>query len=190
MAELGKAITVGSLLVLAIGVIVVLAILPEIASKQTLMTSKLDYVNESSGTLSGTVTGVGECFAVGVAREVNTSSPNCNKTLSLTPAVTDWQRTNCPLSDLVVKLTNGTQLTENTDYIFYATSGIVAYQNTTLMNSTEMNQTYNVTYATYKYCDDGYISDSAGRSVAGLILIFTALALVAFAIYYSVKQYF
>lgn len=180
MAEIGKAVTVGSLFVLFLGVVVVLSLFPEIASSQHQLTNKLPYVNDNDV--------LTDCYAPGINGTVNTSNSNCNKTL--TQYQTDWRVTGCPLSSLVITNASGTLLILDTDYSVDLTYGIVSYKNTSKTSLKGLGSTLNMTNASYDFCTSGYITDSAGRSVAGLIGIFTALALVAFAIYYGVKQYF
>ena len=54
----------------------------------------------------------------------------------------------------------------------------------TLVNSsnTVPSTALNLTYADYTYCADGYNKDAGSRSMLNLILIFVALAILAFVI--------
>jgi len=54
--------------------------------------------------------------------------------------------------------------------------------------STTTLLTDNNTRVSYTYCQEGYVSSSGGRAIAGLIMVFTALGLLGFVVYYSAKQ--
>ena len=171
----GKVIGIGSLLIMFIGVIVVLAIMPEIATNQEEMTNKNSVVSElvdisTTRNLSGTE------FPL-----------NFSVDIRITEYPTGWKVSQCPVSSFVITNQSGTVLVDATDYELDESTGILNFYDT---HETNMSGDSNTTYATYDYCLDGYITSTAGRSVAKLILIFTALALVAFTIFYSVKHWF
>jgi hypothetical protein len=181
MVDTGKAVTIGTFVILFLGVVVALAMLPEIGSQQNLMTDTQPF------TETQTLTG---CYADGVTMQVNTSNPSCNRTLTRAPS---GNYVNCPLNSVVVTNRTSSVLTQNTDYKVYLSTGVVQYLNTSKTNATSLGTGLthnNGTSASYEYCAEGYVTDSAGKSIVRLIGIFAALALVAFVIYYGVRQYF
>lgn len=102
---------------------------------------------------------------------------NVNESVNITIySQSDWKVQECPLTSVVI--TNGadTELTEDTDYVLYADAGVFSLLNTT---DTIPSVSLNTSSVAYVYCADGYVTNSSGRSIANLILIFFALALVA-----------
>ena len=177
MALDSKSVTMGSLLILFIGIVVVLALVPTIANTQKELTSKLTQFNDSDA-LTACYSDVGQ---------VQQNDSRCNFTVNHAPA--SWQEDTCQISSVVIRNGSGsTALAVTTDYIVYAGTGIIAYQNSSSANITNIGVS-NVTYITYDYCTEGYITNSAGRSVANLIMIFVALALLAYVLYYSMKTW-
>lgn len=166
----GKGITIGALIALFIGVVVVFAFLPEIATQSSEMTTKNNVVNESID-ISTARNGTG-----GVNLTVS------NFTIANVP--TGWKITKCPIESVLWgNLT--TDKTVTSDYNFYAASGILQVLPSAIMTVDFIN----TTFIDYTYCLDGYITSSSGRSVTKLILIFSALGLVAFAIFYGLRNW-
>lgn len=170
--ELSK---IGVIILLVVGVIVAFAMLPSIADSQAKMT-KLMVVNNETQDLT-------HCFAVGTQGQVNESNPLCNVTIANAATSTDWRFKGCPISSLSMTNTNGTVITLSTSYTFNSTTGLVSYLNTTQTNSSALSGSINKTLLTYSFCDPGYVTESSGRSIAGLITLFAVLAIVAFAIW-------
>lgn len=165
-------ITIGVILVTVIGIIIALAILPEIANKGEELTSKISAVNEN--------------ISIAGAREkgelaINTSN---HHTFSVGKPPTTWRKTECPLSSFVLKNTTGDTLTDGTDYFVTLSTGNYSMANVDIINQS----IYNDTYASYDYCMTGYITSSAGRSIAGFIVLFSVLGLIAFVIYYAITK--
>jgi len=164
----GKEITIGAIIILFIGIMVVLAVLPEIGTQTAEMTTKNNVVNES--------------IDISTARN---STGGINLTVSnftIANIPTGWKITNCPIESVLWgNLT--TDKTVTSDYNFYATSGILQVLPSAIMTVDFVNDTF----IDYTYCLDGYITSGSGRSMAGLIVLFSALALVAFAIFFALK---
>jgi len=174
--------TMGGVLVLFIGVLVVLSLMPAIAGGASRLTTKLQMINDTDVLTT--------CYAEGERGEVNTSNALCNQTLIQAPS--GWQTGGaCPITNLVVKTQNGSyDLVLDTDYTFDANTGIVSYLNDTTTNGTTfgiLGAAYNTTYLTFNYCDLGYSNSSATRTITGLITLFAALAVMAFTVFYIAK---
>lgn len=166
-----------ALLLFFIGAIVVLSILPEIADT----TQKMRY----------TIPVVNETINYATAR-FDDQTINVNKTFVLTnaPTSSDWRGSDgsmsCGITSFSLLNGAGSALTLTTDYLFDGTNGTLNLVNNT---ATQQDNASNLTYGSYNYCDEGYVVGSAGRSMVSLILIFSALGLLGFAIYYGVKQW-
>ena len=74
---------------------------------------------------------------------------------------------------------NGTVLTEDTDFDFNTsdgtTNGKIAFWNTSALVSTTQNDTS----ITYTYYTDGYVNNSTSRTLIALITLFFVIAIVA-----------
>lgn len=166
-AEIG----IASIILLLIGVVVVAALIPEIASKTHGMTEKI-IANDS--------------ISISTARPnvgggINQSTSLNRFAVSQQP--TGWKVSKCPITNFVYS--NGsTVYTENTDYKISATAGYIYLNNTAAMNTTGTNSTY----LQFTYCEDGYVGDEAAGTVTDLILIFAALGLLGFVIFYVLKD--
>src|SRR6056297_3554953 len=80
-------------------------------------------------------------------------------------------------------INNGTaDATETTDYVVNLTEG--SY---TLVNSTYWQNSDNSTLVSYEYKDSTYIENSFGRTIAGLILGFAALVILAYLVAWVLK---
>lgn len=104
----------------------------------------------------------------------------------------NWRRsagTECYISVTSVKNSTGGTLTDPDDYVAISngavctgtTSGDLRFVNSELMNGTITN----TTTVTYTYCADGYVpkSQPGATSIISLILIMTALAIAAIALW-------
>jgi len=118
----------------------------------------------------------------------NSTFAPCNLTVAYAPTAGTWKQTDCPISSVVVTNTSaGTYaaLTAGTDYLLFASAGIIDMENTTA------TQTFtNNTYITYEYCGDDYINQAWGRSLLNMVAGFFALAVlgVGLALFYSVYK--
>lgn len=167
---------VGIIIILLMGIIVGLVLLNAIFNGQASMTNKVTSTNEVVSVASA---------KIGVTN-------NFNSTIKLPAvsnayAVTDWQYKSCPLTNVVVTNASGTALTVTTDYTFNTTTGVMSIVNTTTTYNAFLGN--NNSLVDYTYCADGYVKDGSSRSIAGLIGLFGALALVAFVIGYGIKEW-
>ena len=155
------ALSIGEIMILFIGVIFVLALFPVIADTTGQMTDKQTVENLSVSILSAYVNPA--TVSETVEYVIYTQS--------------DWKRADCPLTSVVVRNGAGTALVADTDYTLNATGGSYTLLNTSLtMPDVALNATQN----DFTYCMDGYNKDSGSRAMLNLILIFMALALLAF----------
>ena len=180
---------VGGIVILVMGIVVVLVILQAIFGYQTQVTTKTNIVNE---TLTKTA-------AISATGHINTSywfalDGGC-------PQTTDnWRLTDtsdCALSGITVSLSNGTALVLNTDYVINSTGGVNhatctdgdLYGDISFKDTLNVNKTDNATKISYTYCQDGYSTNSGSRTMAGLIGLLSAIALLVFVIYMGVRQW-
>ena len=164
----GKEITIGAIIALFIGVIVVLAVLPEIGTQTAEMTTKNNVVNES--------------IDISTARNASGGINITVSNFTIANVPTGWKISKCPITGTLWGNVT-TDKTSGTDYTFYPVSGILQV----LVSSTMDADHINSTFIDYAYCQDGYITSGSGRSMAGLIVLLSALALVAFAIFFALK---
>lgn len=163
-----KNIALGGILILIIGIIVALAIVPEIATRTTEMSQKNTVTNEQV-----TIT----------TAQINSTDINTSKTFVVTSAPSGWKATECPLTNFV--LGNATDdFTLTTDYTVTLSNGTFLLKNTAKVRSLSVN---NITLVDYTYCQDGYITNSGGRSIAGIIVLTAALGLLGFVIFYAIR---
>ena len=154
---------------LFMGIIVALSLMTDIINTQDLMTSLQSVVDES--------TDLSDNGCLNNSGNVNTTNPNCNITVS--KWANDWRasESQCALSSVVVTNSSGATLSANTDYVLYASSGIVSMRDTAATKNTTNG---NVILVDYSYCDAGYNKDSSSRGIARLISLFAALAILGF----------
>jgi len=152
---------VGMFVILFVGVIVALALFSPIMNTTNLMTSKQTTTNKSIDVSSAYVSD----------NEVNES---INFTIYSQSA---WKQSDCPLTSVAIRNGAGTTLTKDTDYTLYASEGVFSLLNTT---KTVPATSLNLTYVDFTYCADGYNTSASSRSIAKLVLVFCALAILAF----------
>lgn len=160
----------GTFIVFFMGVVIALAIVPQIAEEQQSMTDKLITTNET--------------FNYSSARNA-TAYWDINETtqfqLEHRPAANSWEQDNCRPSSISFLNANGNAtLTNATDYVINTSNGTFHLMNTTVL----INASGNETYVTYTWCDEGYIDDTGGRAVAALIVLLAVVGLLGFAVYY------
>lgn len=133
------------------------------------------------------------------ARDANTVAKNAsgydlvNTTIySLTnkPTTTLWKSMNsdCYISSFVLRNSSGTEYTVTTDYVLNSANGTFTLKGTSaIMNGTLLD---NLTYASYKYCGDTYMTEAWSRSVLNLVAGFFAIAmlLISVALFFSVAK--
>jgi len=164
---------IGAIILLFVGIIVVLAILPTIADNTTLMTTKSVISRETTTIPRNTTGGINSSYVITVAQA---------------PVAGDWQYVggtrDCGLGILNVTTNNGTLCVANTDYVWIPVNGTLRFYETGRINNTGSN----TSFVSYDYCDDAYVGDQAAGTVTGLIIVFAALGLFGFVIYYFWKE--
>ena len=166
-------LSVCMIVLLVIGIIVALALIPQIFSSQSQMTNKVVVSNEI---ISATSAFLGA---------------QLNASVNLGPVAnvpTGWKITKCPLSNIVVTNATGSVLTVTTDYTLSPTTGVLNLKNTTT-TQLAFKGVNNNTLVDYSYCLDGYNTDSGSRGIAQIIGIMTVLSLVVFVIAYGIKEW-
>jgi len=161
---------VGKIVIVFMGIIVAFALLVPIFNTQNQLTDKQPVTDETYNLSSR------GCYVGG---EVNESVALCNVTVAARYPTGDWRASDsqCNLGSVVITNATGTDLVLDTDYESYAGTGIIRMLNTTSTNSTGLGD--NV-LMDYNYCAEGYNNNGGSRSVAGLIGLFAALALLGF----------
>jgi len=90
----------------------------------------------------------------------------------------------CSADDLTTKITatnlSGTALTDPTDLV-RVTSGYVTFKNNVKLNGTG---TSNITYFSYLYCPEDYLTQRWSRSVINMVVGFMALLILIIGVYY------
>jgi len=168
--------SLGMIVLLVVGVVVVLALMPTIINEQYKMTNKLSVDDETTNlTTEG-------CYTAG--GQVNESDSDCNITVDAWYPSGDWRLSegSCDLSSVTVTNGTGTELTASTDYNLHADEGLVEMLNTSDTESTNI-------LVDYDYCDEGYNKDSGSRGMASVISLFAALALLAFVMVPVVQKF-
>lgn len=92
----------------------------------------------------------------------------------------------CPLTDLVMRNSSGTDFTITTDYTVTLANGTVLITNASAPRLTSDN----ITLVSYSYCSDDYLNIGWGRTLINLVGGFfsIALLLVSIALFYSVAK--
>jgi hypothetical protein len=158
-----------------IALIIGISLIAVVASQGNEVTEKEIVVDESFNLTSL------ECIT---EYQVNTSSPNCN--LTVTNAPTGWKTTGCPIASVVVSNGSGTAWTLTTDYTVTDSSGKINLKNTATTNASDDR----IVEVDYNYCGDNYLTESWSRSVLDLIPGFFAIALmlIAVGLFYAVLK--
>lgn len=159
--------SLGIIIVAFMGIIVGLALLNASAAEVSISTTKAEITDETTN-LSVS------CYTA--ADEVNETEPNCN--ITVTNAPEGWKITECPIENVVVSNNTGTALTLNTDYNLFASTGIIQMLDTVDTNATGLGENVLIDY---DYCRDGYNTQASSRTIINLVLLFLAIALMAFA---------
>lgn len=167
---------VGLMVVLFLGVIVVLALLPQIATNVSVVKEKQVATDE----------------VVSVATAKLTGSNDFNGSIDLGPVafnpttVGAWQAANCPLTSIAVTNASGTALTVTTDYTLDTTTGNLRIVNNS--DTVAAFATSNNSLIDYTYCAEGYGTSAGSRSMASIIIVFAALGLLGFVIWGAIAK--
>lgn len=170
MNKKAQALGLGTLILLAVGVIFALAIFDQVIDTQNQLTDLQSIADESTDlSTSGCLNGTGE---------VNESDADCNITVTNWYPTGDWRasESQCYLSSVTVG-NSTTDLTEDTDYVVHTEEGVIQMLDTAKTVNSSFGNTVLVDYS---YCAEGYNKDSSSRSIAGLISLFAAMAILAF----------
>ena len=173
-----QGLTTGEIVILFVGIIVIVGVfIPQIFDTQSIMTTKYAVDGEAISiasilNLTGGINGSNEAFNL------------ANK-----PTADDWQWAGgCIAESFVLYNGSGTAMTNGVDYAIDTT-----YFNVTFNESRDSNYGMvgdnNDTTVDYTYCQDGYVQNGGARSIAGLIGLFSALALLAWILYYIKNEY-
>jgi len=162
-------VTLGVLFVFIVGILVVIALLPQIAEEVEEMTNKQVQNNET--------------INLSLVREPDQMDINSSIPFVVTEYPDSWKVANCPLESVALRNVTD-EFTDSVDYNITESNGTVVIYNTTTTFWSD-----NDTYITYTYCMDGYIVGAGGRGVARTILIFSALGLLGFAVFMGIRQW-
>lgn len=153
--------SIGMIVMLFVGIIVAVALFVPIMNTTAQMTTKQSGDNQSVSTVTGFIDGnnVNETFNYSIYTQ------------------SAWKVLECPLTSVVIRNGVGTDLVADTDYTLDAANARYSLLNTT---DTVPDTALNLTYVDYTYCADGYNTNSGSRTIANLVLIFSALAILGF----------
>lgn len=132
-----------------------------VATEGYKQTSKLAITNES--------------LSIAALRSADNGNLNVTLNTTIAKAPNGWKSEDCPITSLVVRNASGATLTITTDYVFTASDGKIAFQNTGALNASKRN----TTQLDYIYCGDDYMNQSWGRSTMNMIAGFLALIALA-----------
>ena len=175
MKKKGEA-NVGMIIMMLILIVVGIVLIQAIFAQQSILTSRQTVSGEVIDISTGKMEG----------GQINVSNPANNHTLTNAP--TGWKLGEGGCTTIAVSYgnsSNSTALVEDTDYILYPT-GILKPLNTSMVVYTIRE---NSTRISYSYCADGYNKDSSSRTMAGLIGLFVALALVVVLAGYGLREW-
>ena len=170
-----QAMAIGTFVILFIGIIIAIALLPSIANSQNLITEKQTVTNETlditSARINDTDVNSSVVFDVGKYAEIREG----------------WQdQGDCPMTGFAMINESGTAMTSGTDYVISGSGGNLTLRSEIGIVNGSIGS--NTTYITYSYCDDGYATSGATRSIAEFIMIFAALGLLGFAVYLGLNK--
>lgn len=149
-------------------VLLAVVFIAALATQTNTVTEKTQVTDESYNLSTS-------CYVGG---EVNESVSTCNYTVTNAP--TSWKQEDCPLASVVVTNYTGTELTLDTDYRLYASTGIIQFLNTTDTNETGIGTTALIDY---QHCGTGYVNSSWGRSILGVNIGLLAIAILLAAVW-------
>ena len=158
-------------------IIVSLALIVAVANGSDAVTGKINVVSEVVD-ISDARNESGTTFDLNYSVDIIINSDNIP---------TGWKLTDCPISTFSMTNLSGYDMISGTDYDFVSTTGVLNFLNTATSNNSGMS---NTTYASYDYCQDGYLNIAWGRSIMNLIAGFFALAILGLGLglFYSVAK--
>ena len=136
--------------------------------------------------ITNTVTISGESIDYSSARETSTGAVNTSDEFTIVNPPTTWRVDECPITDFVLSNDSGSPLTNIVDYTFTASTGVIVFNNTDIVNVS----TSNTTSADYQYCNSNYLTQGWQRTVLDLVPGFFALGILGIGIglFYSVGR--
>lgn len=152
-------------------IILGLALIAAVANGSALVTTKLNIVDEA--------------IDISTARNdsggINITASN----FTIANAPSGWKVDECPITSVTYGNASDDYLV-TTDYIFYASSGILQVQ---IEAEADINNV-NATFIDYTYCQDDYLNIAWGRTVLSLVAGFFALAILGLGLglFYSVAK--
>ena len=166
----GESVNPMYLLIIAIIIILIgIALITSAANTKATQTKMLTMTNDS-------------ITYAGVEAE---GQINASYQMNITKAQTGWRTTGCPISSYSLTNSTGEDYTETTDYVFTD-----AYGNFTLVNTAKVNaslQSDNLTYVSYTYCDEGYLTSSGDRGLADLWILMMIIVLLVVVVGIAMK---
>jgi hypothetical protein len=171
-------ILLGALILIFIGI----ALINSVADTKSTQTKLLSIANESFSLTN--------CYMLNSSDKgwnINVSDVDCNKTVSTWYTGTDWRlnESQCYLSAVTVKNGSSTTLVANTDYRLWSNMGKIQFLNT----GKNMNNSGNLSFIAYSYCDSGYLQSSGDRSLADLWTTIMIIALLVGLVIIAMKMY-
>ncbi len=156
-------------------ILIALSFIQSVANTKEEQVSKTSVVNET--------------LDISSARNESgtTHALNYSVDLTITNNPTGWKTTKCPLGSFTLSNASGYVMTDATDYDIDESTGVVNFYNTLIANMTGNS---NTTYASYNYCEDGYLTSSGDRGLAKLwtTLMIMALLIVVVGIGYTIMN--
>lgn len=154
--------TIGLLIAAFIGIVFATALLPTIADQTGVMTTKSNVGNES--------------VDISAAWDPDGLGYNNSVAFTVSEFPEGWKINSCPISSFVLK-NDSVTFTVTTDYVVTASAGTF-----TLVPTAAVNGSGNDTLIDYVHCRDGYVTDSATKSIVALIVLFAGLAMLIFVV--------
>lgn len=152
--------SLGGILLLVIGVLVVMALFPTISTNTAIMTNTYDCTNCSITTAAA-----------------NTTSGDLAGRVNITAMFISWANDSTVFD-----------VTSNYTVVYTGADGRPGLRLTTSDDAVEMGHGGGAVNASYTYEPDGYVREAGGRGMVNLILIMAALGLLGFVVFYSISK--
>lgn len=161
-------VIMGAIILILVG----MAFITTVADTKSTQTSLLTTSDEQSNlqTLS--------CYTS--EGQVNESNSACNITVDNWYTSGDWRESEgqCYLSSVTLANDTGTELTLDTDYRLFDSSGIIQLLNTTTTENSSDTMSNNLVEVDYSYCGEGYLTSSGDRGLANLFPTLMIIVLI------------
>ena len=146
--------------------------------------SLIGVVASTGNVITNTINISGENISYAAARETATGAVDTTA-IVIANYPTTWRITGCPIIGLVLH-NSSSSLTNVVDYVFTASTGSIAFNNTDNVNGSASN----TTTATYVYCNNEYLTQGWNRTIIDLVPGFFAIALMGISIglFYGVMR--